>query len=294
MLVTHLPEVKNAFFHALADLPATWKQISKFAASEYKDFLEADSIQRSYKLGHLTTDLIVMFGGFGPMIEAGKIGTAFALGVEKGVLSASIQIAVETSVKTGGKIAAASGAVIIEASKVAPVVGKVLYEAAISGSFGTQILEGRVGGMVGIGEGLFKKLDVTSRLVNDLPTSGQYAIAVPKALADDLAKGVVRFKNAETFVTAWEDVAGMSRTELAKRLGLYSDKAGTVLKDTSDYSVLKFRFKDGLDILSCPLETVAGRCYGFIPGGRTSGGAREWLMNNQAIQDGLVEWIQKL
>jgi hypothetical protein len=80
--------------------------------------------------------------------------------------------------------------------------------------------------------------------------------------------------------------------DYAVRLSLYSDAAGTMLRDTSDYVALKFRFRGEAISLRSPTDPLKGRAYGFRAGGRTAGGAREWLIDYDSNLQGLIEWIE--
>uniref|UniRef100_UPI003563E229 pre-toxin TG domain-containing protein n=1 Tax=Halobacteriovorax sp. TaxID=2020862 RepID=UPI003563E229 len=141
---------------------------------------------------------------------------------------------------------------------------------------------------------LFKK-DVP--INNPFPDSGVYARVVDKKFADKIKKGELPLSrpNAgnEAFVTALDDIKDISNpTAYAKRLSLYTDKAGTQLVDTTEYTVLKFKFKPDIQqSIRTPIELLEKRNFGFIPGGRTIGNAREWLISNDAFQRGLIEFV---
>ncbi len=142
---------------------------------------------------------------------------------------------------------------------------------------------------------IFKK-DVP--ISNDMATNGIYARVVDKKYADKIRSGELGLSRNnpgnEAFVTALDDVANISNpSDYAKKLSLYSDKAGSNLVDTSDYVVLKFKFKPEIEkSLRTPFETANNaRNYGFVPGGTTAGGAREWLIDNDGVQRGIIEFI---
>jgi hypothetical protein len=55
--------------------------------------------------------------------------------------------------------------------------------------------------------------------------------------------------------------------------------------------MVTFKVKDlnGIGLRS-PIETNPARGYGFVHGGKTAGGAREWLLNNgTAIELGVYD-----
>lgn len=133
---------------------------------------------------------------------------------------------------------------------------------------------------------------------NDMPLNGVYARIVDKKYADKIRSGELGLSRNnpgnEAFVTAFDDVANiLNPSDYAKKLSLFSDKAGNNLLDTSDYVVLKFKFKLEIErSLRTPFETANNaRNYGFVPGGTTAGGAREWLVDNDAVKRGIIEFI---
>jgi hypothetical protein len=88
------------------------------------------------------------------------------------------------------------------------------------------------------------------------------------------------------FISAAEDLEGINTVAGAQqRLSLFSDAAGTV-PNTSSNTLVTFRIGNVNNIgLSTPIETVRPRGYGFIGGGQTAGGAREWIINNGTASD---------
>jgi hypothetical protein len=141
---------------------------------------------------------------------------------------------------------------------------------------------------------LFKK-DVPVN--NPFPEHGVYARIVDKRFADKIRKGELPLSRPnsgnEAFVTALDDIKDVANPkDYAKKLSLYTDKAGTQLVDTAEHTVLKFKFKPDIQqSIRSPVELLEKRNFGFIPGGRTKGNAREWLIDNDAFQRGLIEFI---
>ena len=94
-------------------------------------------------------------------------------------------------------------------------------------------------------------------------------------------------------MTAWEDIKNLHPEQLSKKLGLCKNSEATMPLDTSDFVVLKFKFREQADVLASPVETPwKPRAYGFLPGGRTTGGAREWLIDSDAQLKGQIEFIE--
>jgi len=58
-------------------------------------------------------------------------------------------------------------------------------------------------------------------------------------------------------------------------------------------TLVTFRIRDlnGVGLRS-PIQTVPPRGYGFVPGGRTGGNIREWLINNGTAGDLGIHDIQ--
>jgi len=77
----------------------------------------------------------------------------------------------------------------------------------------------------------------------------------------------------DVFVTAADDIAGMNSSQIAERLGIPDSPNG--------FTVIEF---------PTPSQGVASPVFrtdpGFIQGGRTSGGAREFVIPNQPIPNG--------
>jgi hypothetical protein len=141
---------------------------------------------------------------------------------------------------------------------------------------------------------LFRK-DVP--LGNEMPSNGIYARVVDKDYVEKIKSGEAYFSlpndGNEAFVAAFDDIKDITNPkDFAERLSLFTDEAGTVLKDTSNYQVLKFKFKNEIaQSLRTPFELLDKRGFGFFPGGKTKGGVREWLIDNDAVKKGYVEFI---
>jgi hypothetical protein len=103
---------------------------------------------------------------------------------------------------------------------------------------------------------------------------------VPSRLARVLPSGMPvnslgRVGLQDVFVTAAEDIAGMNASQIAERLG--------IAKATGGFDVFEF---------PTPPEGIASPVFrsnpGFIGGGKTSGGAREYVIPNGPIPPGAV------
>lgn len=155
----------------------------------------------------------------------------------------------------------------------------------------------KVTGKAAVGEG-YKFFNKETFVRHKLPLNGEYARVVDKRYAGKIRSGELALSRDnpgnEAFITALDDIGSISNpADYAERLSLYTDSAGKNLVDTSDYVVLKFRFKTEIEkSLRTPFETLDNaRKYGFFPGGSTAGGAREWLIDNDAVRRDIIEFI---
>lgn len=78
----------------------------------------------------------------------------------------------------------------------------------------------------------------------------------------------------DVFVTAADDIAGLNAPQIAKRLTIPESDTFTVV-----------RFKTPQSGVASPINRTDP---GFIGGGRTAGGAREFVIPNQSIPDSSV------
>lgn len=138
-----------------------------------------------------------------------------------------------------------------------------------------------------------KILKGTAEVANPIPSDGWFARVVPKDMADSIRSGVLRLSEShETFVTAYEDISKfMYREKLAVRLSLFDDLAGTEVRNLSEHTVIRFKFVDDFyETLSSPINNLKDvRKYGFVHGGLTQGGAREWLIDSKVIRDKIAD-----
>jgi hypothetical protein len=136
----------------------------------------------------------------------------------------------------------------------------------------------------------------TSKLSNPVPENGIFARVVPQEVASKIKSGEIPLGklnvHGEVFVAAYDDIKGLHPSELSQRLGLFADKAGTIPVDTSKFTVLKFKFTGDTSLLASPVEFGIQRGHGFLPGGKTSGEAREWIMDSNLNQRKMIEFIE--
>jgi hypothetical protein len=169
-----------------------------------------------------------------------------------------------------------------------------IAERIAASPLGQKIINARSTGMAKVDDS-FTQLDRTSRLGNPFPANGRYSVSVPREFANDYldaSKRVGRADATEIWITAAEDVASIrDPRELSRRLSLYTDLAGKQRKDTSNYVSIEFEFSRQHDpLMHTPIQaTNPAREYGWVPGGRTQGGAREWLITPDAFNNGTID-----
>lgn len=146
-----------------------------------------------------------------------------------------------------------------------------------------------------------QKLDLASPINNPLPDNKLFARVMRKDKVEALKSGRGEFAGNvldsngnlanEVFITSVDDLKGLEDSEsIAKKLHLITETGSTELRDLgSNYVVIEFKFKDSFQGLRSPIEIDGGRGFGFLPGGRTAGGAREWLIDNDAAMKGIID-----
>jgi hypothetical protein len=170
----------------------------------------------------------------------------------------------------------------------------------VSSGAGKAVLEIQDTGRIATEDG-FKVFERVGSLRNPIPENGTFSRVMPRAYVEELRAGRARFSRIdptnpainESFITAADDLAGLSKgDDIARKLALYEDQAGTVYRKLgADDVIVEFKFKNGIATsLRSPVETPNNlRSYGFVPGGRTGGGAREWLIDGDAPIKGYID-----
>jgi hypothetical protein len=148
----------------------------------------------------------------------------------------------------------------------------------------------------------FKFFKNTEKIANEFPQNKTFAKVMERSYAEKfkLGKGTLSGirKDASTgvtineaFITAADDLSDLKDPEsFSKKLSLFSDSEGTNLVQLdSNYVVVEFKFNDSFyNGIRSPVETHPSRAKGFIPGGQTAGGAREWLIDSDAAMKGHI------
>ncbi len=144
----------------------------------------------------------------------------------------------------------------------------------------------------------FKHFNKVSKLNNPLPKNARYAKVVHRDGAIKIINKkqhlVLNPKETEAFITALDEVKDIKgHKNVASKLSLFEDRHGTKLKNIDDHVILEFDFKDNrADSIRSPIQYYKKekkvRKYGWVPGGRTKGGAREWLIDADANMKGYL------
>jgi len=134
--------------------------------------------------------------------------------------------------------------------------------------------------------GAFGRLGTLSRDAFRATSKGMETVAAKK-IANEVPSTLARVIPGEravttlgrpgaqdVFVTAADDIAGLNASQLAKRLTIDPSDTFTVIK-----------FPTPSNGLATPINRID---KGFIGGGRTAGGAREFVLPNQPIPSGAV------
>jgi hypothetical protein len=128
----------------------------------------------------------------------------------------------------------------------------------------------------------------------DLPEDRTFSRVVHREKAADIVAGARPLSDGahnEAFITAARDLTGYDTSAtIAKRLGLYQDEFGTQLRDLSEHVILTFTYHGPL-YTPVNFDLTNIRLYGWMYGGLTKGDAREWIVNADAVQRGLVKFV---
>jgi len=124
-----------------------------------------------------------------------------------------------------------------------------------------------------------KTLQVVNEVVNPLP--GRYAHVVSLETAQAAMRGehLSLASKTDVFITAADVIAGITDpVELARRLTLV-DKNGQLIE--GPFGIIEFTLGDLTDISSPVFRANPG----FISGGVTLGGAREYIIPNKQLSE---------
>ena len=142
-----------------------------------------------------------------------------------------------------------------------------------SGVFATQTQASTGENYDGIQYDALDSLLAANRVANPVPS--MMARVIPEGIP---ATTLGRPGAADVFVTAADDIAGMNASQIANRLSIPQSSTG--------FKVFEF---------PTPQSGVASPVFrtdpGFIGGGRTAGGAREFVIPNGPIPSGSVRRV---
>lgn len=197
------------------------------------------------------------------------------------------------------KAVVASAKVFESAKKIGFQTGKDVKDFVTSGA-GKVAIEIKSSGKVATEDG-YKFFNEIDNLNNPIPENGTFARVMPRQYVEELRAGNARFARVDpnnpsinaAFITAADDLSSLSKgDDIARKLSLFEDQAGTIQRKLGANDVIvEFKFKDGVATsLRSPIETPNNlRNYGFVGGGKTGGGAREWLIDSDAAKKGYID-----
>ncbi len=321
-LILHPREVVEGLYKAFVHYDQTWTKIENAASQYYEDILSGDPKKIGEISGKLTVDVLTCFVSPSLATRALEVGSATVLAVEKGLLKGSLE-KVALLAEGQGVLSQSASTGLREIAQTVPELGREIFLQGES-SVGTALQ--KVGGIENFLSAVVKEpqltqdlerlgklrtgapiledegvllADLKAPILNPLPENGRFARVMPRVDAEIAKNGNGVLSNSqnalnEAFITAAEDIEGInSKSKLAERLGLYKDSSGVKLKDLNDFVIFEFDIKDLKNVnLRPPLEYLGKpRGYGFIPGGKTSGGAREWIVDADISKKDLLENI---
>ena len=135
----------------------------------------------------------------------------------------------------------------------------------------------------------------SGKIIGEPPADGLFARVLPKD-ADLVTSGTGVFNTKQTyaFITAASDLEGLETSgQIAERLSLFKEGSTSEYRDLSGEVVLEFKFKSGFGPPAAPwgFEKSGGYTAGWIPGGETPSGAREWVVDTDLPKKGFVEIV---
>ncbi len=149
---------------------------------------------------------------------------------------------------------------------------------AATGGYSSLAQAGKLGGIVKNGVGTFDS--VASKSVSN-PIPDSLARVIP---GTKIPNTLGRPGTQNVFVTAIDDIQGLNAKQIAERL---------TIKPSQSFTIIEF---------PTPKSGIASPVFrndaGFVGGGRTAGGAREFVIPNQSVPTGanirFVEWWKEL
>lgn len=136
-------------------------------------------------------------------------------------------------------------------------------------------------------------LKVTKEIVPVGAVDGVYARVMPRQYAEQLFNGGLLAKGNVAFITEAQQLANLHRSEeIARRLGLMELSQDALRPAAlSDHVVVEFKFasNEPLAFLAKPFGEAGAFGPAFLPGGFTSGGAVEWVIDSESAKRGLID-----
>lgn len=127
-------------------------------------------------------------------------------------------------------------------------------------------------------------------LVPAAAVDGIYARVMPRTYAEALQSGGKLAGGEVAFITEASEIGGLnSWAEISRKLTLFEESGA--LRSYAGEVVVEFKFvsDEPLAFLAKPFGEIGSNGPLWLPGGYTAGGAREWVIDADAIVKGLVD-----
>ncbi len=290
-----LPAVAHGIKDAIVHYRATWKKISAFAKNKYEEILDVNPRKLGKIAGTLSVEVAASILGMSAASKVSKLlkGSMIVRSAIKGAtLRAGKYWKIGQVLK--GSLAHGKKAVhrVIDSSRQLGLKSGRSFKEFITTPLGKAWTKARISGRASLGEGGYKLLDTKISVSNPFPKNGVFAHATKRKYAEKFKTGkgrLGRLNPNEAWITAADDLKGYGRSQIAERLSLFKDAKGTIAKNVDDYVVVEFKLKNSKRI-SSPIDLSGdSRKYGWIPGGKTTGGAREWIIDPDALKKGMID-----
>ncbi len=255
------------------------------AMTAVTDYMDDGELNKNWKEYAASAAEGAIAGGVGAATGGASLGVTIAAEAAAGVVGNVARQAITKSTTDLTEINWTEAVLAGTIDAVSGVAGHYAGQAVKKSGIGKAIIRYTdevkvIDKTLNIDEAIFGDLDSikgTSKvgLNNSFPENGRYSSVMPKEYADALKNGNGKLSGGtEAWITASDDLAGINTVEgVANRLTLIDDAGNLRLHGDA---VVQFSIDDMTGIASPYNRTNAG----FINGGRTGGGAREWLVQS--------------
>lgn len=259
-----------------------------------------DTSTDMYGLARVVADAVVGIDPFSGVIRSSyELVTGINLITQQPLSGAERGFAAVNLVLIGGFSSATKGLQAL--GRVARVIGgmrgKAIVETVVSVLKNwpvrvvDRIIDARASGFAKVGEEVIA-LAKTRDIIPVGAVDGVYARVMRREAAEGLLNGGKLSKESIAFITEANQLSSMtSGSDIARRLGLVQLDFPYKFAELSDHVIVEFKFasKEPLAFLAKPFGEAGAFGPAFLPGGYTSGGAVEWVIDSEAISKGLID-----